>query len=690
MNWYIRVMRTGVNRGLNRGLYYSHFPTVTILYPPVEPFQKFSTYGNKKGNQMSLTTQDATVDDIKQLMTKKAENVRVISVFGRFFRGRQSKGHDVALTLFAQLVDKIPDVPLHLYLVGFVQPNSWDYVEDLKVNATRLGIRDKVFLYTNSTGEEVGHVLLKTTFLWHLAGVRWLREAQYFDNYEPAAVTHTVVLYGVINRPNVIAYDLDPASLEHFGIAIVEAMFSGVIPIVGALGGTTDIVQENFNGLYAEQIDDFVLHVERLLKGPTSEIERLSRNAISSANLFSTDTFMANIRYEVLTGIHTHRMRMTSRYHMKAVWRMADLNKVVFRGHSDNAFWFMAQGHLAEHDQQVSHAIQIGNKHYGHLRKRVGKRRKNMNKLFYHNSGVNEGSSNTQRDANVSESVFDKNSQANVAMTRYFNKEAYQATNTGCELEKDPECKHIKKTALLICTGITALLEMIVNNVLYYLGPGWSLTILSHRTADFFVRGTLKGLPNVQYIHLNNTIESRYDFDTTLTDPWFWSMFEPNEKVFIFDMDTLLLRRFDSKKFLSYDLVVGPTNSNCKTKPIVDNSIRKNGLSEFGIGALSLRTAGVMFDISARYTKTDVDESEASFFYRHLIKEGYKVSNEVESHDFSWGTEECPNDYSFELINDDQRPFGIHALWTYADNLTLVDHLVKTYAVPAELSGDRR
>jgi hypothetical protein len=292
------------------------------------------------------------------------------------------------------------------------------------------------------------------------------------------------------------------------------------------------------------------------------------------------------------------------------------------------------------------------------------------------------------KDGNASESVFDKNSQANVAMTRYFDKEAYQSGDPSCDPEKNLGCKKSKKTALLICTGITALLEMIVNNVLYYLGPGWSLTILSHRTADFFVRGTLKGLPNVQYIHLNNTIESRYDFDTTMTDPWFWSMFEPNEKVFLFDMDTLLLKKFNTKKFLSYDFVVGPTRSKCKTPSVVDGSIRKNGLSEFGIGALSLRTAGVMFDISARYTKTDVDESEASFFHRNLLKEGYRVSNEEESHDFAWGTEECPNDYNFDLGSDVQRPFALHALWTYADNLTQVDHLVKTFAVPVEVQGD--
>ena len=40
---------------------------------------------------------------------------------------------------------------------------------------------------------------------------------------------------------------------------------------------------------------------------------------------------------------------------------------------------------------------------------------------------------------------------------------------------------------------------------------------------------------------------------------------------------------------------------------------RKDGQSQYGPGAFSIRTAGVMFDIAARYRKTDIMETEASF-----------------------------------------------------------------------------
>ncbi len=70
------------------------------------------------------------VDDSKQtgerneLIKVTKAKTRYISVFGRFFRGRQSKGHDIALKLFADLLRKLPGVNLGLQLIGFVQPNN--------------------------------------------------------------------------------------------------------------------------------------------------------------------------------------------------------------------------------------------------------------------------------------------------------------------------------------------------------------------------------------------------------------------------------------------------------------------------------------------------------------------------------------------------------------------------------------
>lgn len=714
-NWYTRVMRTGINRGLNRGLYYSHFPTVNILYPPVEPFKVLSTHRSKEMSMSKAADQQQTGERNELIKVTKAKT-RYISVFGRFFRGRQSKGHDVALKLFADLLGRLPGMNLGLQLIGFVQPNnaSIAYVEELKQNATTLGIIDKVIFITNASPDVVGNALLRSTFLWHLTGVQWLKYAKYFNDYEPAAVSHYIVLYGVINRPNVIDYDLDPASLEHFGIAIVEAMFSGNIPIVGFLGGTTDIVSHNYNGLYAETIDDYVTLLEKLLKGPVSEVERLSENAIKSANAFSTEEFMANIKYEVLYGLNSYRMRMMSRFEMEQVWRMADtVNRVggglVPRGDSDSAFWF--QG--GQNSETLSHAERIRLKHWNHLHdkgviggnERAGKQRRKHRLHRLHQLEKYEHLNREDGTASDSSAVA----------TKYGGGEK---TDTGAKATTAG--KKMKKTAVLFVPGIVAHYELVVNNVLYYIGTGWSLTVLSHRTADYFVRGTLKGLKGVQYIHLNETVESRLDWDLKLTDPWFWSMFEPDEKILLFDLDTLVLRK-NVDEFLPYDFVSAPVMKCQNAASDVGNGpgtgrtnvgARKDGQSQFGPGSFSIRTAGVMFDIAARFTKTDVMETEASFFYRHAKEQGYNVASPEACHSFAWGGEQCPGDFTFQVSETEfaaaprstkkgailgadtalkesvprnqQRPFGLHAAWVYL-NASLVDRLIDSFAVPKVL-----
>jgi glycosyltransferase involved in cell wall biosynthesis len=719
-NWYTRVMRTGINRGLNRGLYYSHFPSVNILYPPVEPFKVLSTHRSKTQTQEAAAAAKL-VEERTQLLKVTKAKVRYISVFGRFFRGRQSKGHDIAITLFADLLKKVPEVPLHLQLIGFVQPDiaSVQYVEDLKKNATTLGIIDKVTFITNAAPDVVGEALLKSTFLWHLTGVQWLKEAKYFNDYEPAAVSHYIVLYGVINRPNVIEYDLDPASLEHFGIAIVEAMFSGNIPIVGSLGGTTDIVTHNYNGMYAETIEDYVTLLEKLLKGPPSEIERLSENAIKSANAFSTEEFMTNIKYEVLYGLNSYKMRMMSRFEMEQVWRMADtVNRVggglVKRGESDSPFWF--QG--GQNPDAISHAVSMRRKHWDHFEEKglVGGHnaaKKNRRKHRMHRLHQIDMYAHLNNDTTTTATSEDSSNPGVVT---------YGVAPSDSSSSSANGKKKLKKTAVLFVPGIVAHYELVVNNVLYYLGQGWSLTVLSHRTADYFVRGTLKGLSKVQYIHVNETMQSRFDFDQKLTDPWFWSMFEPDEKVFLFDLDTLVLRK-DVDDFLQYDYVSAPVMKcgssslqgqlNAKNQASVNVGARKDGQSLWGPGAFSIRTAGVMFDIAARFTKDDIMETEASFFYRHAKEQGYNVASPEVCHSFAWGGENCPSEYTFEVAESEfamadtkgkasvnvfgvdpalkrdaplhqRRPFGLHAAWVYM-NTSLIERLIDTFAVPKQL-----
>ena len=55
----------------------------------------------------------------------------------------------------------------------------------------------------------------------------------------------------------------DPASVEHFGISIVEAMSRGAIPVVTAAGGPSEIVIHNVTGYHAHSPRDFIVGSHR-------------------------------------------------------------------------------------------------------------------------------------------------------------------------------------------------------------------------------------------------------------------------------------------------------------------------------------------------------------------------------------------------------------------------------------------
>jgi glycosyltransferase involved in cell wall biosynthesis len=90
-----------------------------------------------------------------------------------------------------------------------------------------------VTFLNNVAPEVIASTLSKSTIFWHLTGIN-----------EMTAATQ--------------GKQIDPASLEHFGIAVVEAMSMGCIPIVLNLGGNVDIVDHGINGYLASSIEDYL------------------------------------------------------------------------------------------------------------------------------------------------------------------------------------------------------------------------------------------------------------------------------------------------------------------------------------------------------------------------------------------------------------------------------------------------
>lgn len=85
--------------------------------------------------------------------------------------------------------------------------------------------------------------------------------------------------------------DAHPELAEHFGIATVEAMAAGCVPVVINRGGQADIVQHGVNGFLWNTLDELARYTE-LLAADDALWTRLSDRARARAANFSRDRFI--------------------------------------------------------------------------------------------------------------------------------------------------------------------------------------------------------------------------------------------------------------------------------------------------------------------------------------------------------------------------------------------------------------
>lgn len=222
-------------------------PQVEILYPPVQPFQLDG---------------HAPVSDRKH-----------IAMLGRFFAGRQSKGQGTAISIFRSIHPYLP-AGTKLLLIGNLHPGHRAYVNELKRNASGLPV---VFVISKSSKEVQQH--LQTALVqWHATGI----------NIDPEA---------------------DPASCEHFGIAVAEGMTAGTIPVVINRGGVPDIVEHGVNGYLAATAAELGLYTRQLFSMDPRDIQPFQHAAISKALSFQTKVFDTNFIRLTLRGFYTRSFR---------------------------------------------------------------------------------------------------------------------------------------------------------------------------------------------------------------------------------------------------------------------------------------------------------------------------------------------------------------------------------------------
>jgi glycosyltransferase involved in cell wall biosynthesis len=88
--------------------------------------------------------------------------------------------------------------------------------------------------------------------------------------------------------------------MEHFGIATVEAMQLGCVPIVPAGGGQPEIVEHGTSGFVCESFDALGRYtVELASQGPRVGV--MSQAAIKRGNAFNPSVFQRRL-FAILSG----------------------------------------------------------------------------------------------------------------------------------------------------------------------------------------------------------------------------------------------------------------------------------------------------------------------------------------------------------------------------------------------------
>jgi glycosyltransferase involved in cell wall biosynthesis len=197
-------------------------------------------------------------------MGPPAVKERIILHVGRFTPPskdeRHRKGQELLLEGFKRASDLHRD-GWTLHLVGSAgdDKDSKVFVETVVQSAQGL----PVLFHLNAAREKLRNLYRRAAIYWHATG------------------------YG---------FDVEqhPLRQEHFGITTVEAMSAGAVPVVYASGGQREIVSDEVDGLWWDDIDELLSQTRRLSNDAELRC-RLSRNAVASSKRFGRETFASEV-----------------------------------------------------------------------------------------------------------------------------------------------------------------------------------------------------------------------------------------------------------------------------------------------------------------------------------------------------------------------------------------------------------
>jgi GT2 family glycosyltransferase/glycosyltransferase involved in cell wall biosynthesis len=193
-------------------------------------------------NNLKIVVISPPISDLPVPEKEKNQN-QILSV-GRFFVHGHSKNQHMLITAFRELLTKHPESTL--VLAGGLAPGSVhrqyldmcrDLAEDLPVT-----------FHIDAEREEISGLMESSSVYWHGAGFE-------------------------------VDPKLYPERCEHFGISLVEAMGSRVIPVVVGNGGPNEIVQFGINGFKYQSIEGLVRRTSHIFDLDNQSLEMMRKAA---------------------------------------------------------------------------------------------------------------------------------------------------------------------------------------------------------------------------------------------------------------------------------------------------------------------------------------------------------------------------------------------------------------------------
>jgi len=194
--------------------------------------------------------------DTKSIRPKRKENI--ILFVGRFSQLTQSKNQQILIDAFKSFYKSGP-TDWRLILAGGIEVGVDDYMKKLVKSSRNYPVE-----IVKSPGyEEIKNLYGISKLFWSAVG------------------------YGVEEEK-------DPKKVEHFGIAVVEAMRAGAVPIVYNAGGHKEIIKDGDNGFLWSTKRELIKKTKDLIKD-SKKLKLYSRNATKASLKYGYERFRKEI-----------------------------------------------------------------------------------------------------------------------------------------------------------------------------------------------------------------------------------------------------------------------------------------------------------------------------------------------------------------------------------------------------------